>query len=301
MYKVTPKLLHQLFVHRLDCYATQERTNTGVGYWKVMEPLTEDLLARHIVGDVTVGTYQIALDDTVKWCCADIDNHDGKLTSSEVREQVNRATNVLKENGIPFLLEASGSPDSYHIWILLRPTKTYNAYRYIRILKRDSGVDCECFPKQKHLGKDGKYGNLVKIPAGINIKTGVRSTFLDPDTFEPLTELPELKRAHIVEFQKLTPTEPDDLGMPNPKFDEKYVMGIVEKELDTLRSTKKDRNIQLNRAAFVIGTLINTGYIGRGEAERLLMLAALSTGLEKKESEGTIRSGLNAGERHPRG
>jgi DNA primase large subunit len=39
------------------------------------------------------------------------------------------------------------------------------------------------------VGKE-KYGNLVKLPLGINLKTGVRSTFIDPDSSSSLPPFP---------------------------------------------------------------------------------------------------------------
>ncbi len=133
--------------------------------------------------------YQIGLDGKVKWICYDIDDHKSEKGSEAVRVEILRLLAVLDKHGIPFLLEASGSPNSYHIWILLKPTKTINAYRFSRQIASQAGVKCEVFPKQKGLTKNSKYGNLVKVPIGINRKTNVRSQFLDPRTFEPYPNL----------------------------------------------------------------------------------------------------------------
>jgi hypothetical protein len=135
---------------------------------------------------LTVGTYQIGLDDTVTWCLDDIDSHNGE---TDAREKVGRLVSTCRTYGLPFMLETSGSMDSYHLWVPLARTRTYNAYRFIRQLNAEAKVDCECWPKQKSLkDKNGKYGNLAKLPICFNLKSGGRSAFLDADTFEPLED-----------------------------------------------------------------------------------------------------------------
>lgn len=145
------------------------------------ESLTKDVIKQHVTEEITVGAYQISQDNQVIWCCDDIDSHHGE---TDARERVEKVVAVLRQYGLPFLLEASGSPDSYHIWIFLAKTRTYNAYRFIRQINSEAGLKCEAWPKQKSLR--GKYGNLVKLPICLNLKTGNRSVFLDPNTFRPL-------------------------------------------------------------------------------------------------------------------
>ena len=166
------------------------------------------IMKNHVKGQFTLGFYQISLDDTVKWICFDIDDHKGERGPEAVRAELHKLFDVLTKYGIPFLLEASGSPNSYHIWILLKPTKTYNAHSFSRQIASEADVKCELFPKNKSLNKDAKFGNLVKVPLGINRKTGIRSQFLDPVTFEPypglvpipgivqLLEVPEPEERH---------------------------------------------------------------------------------------------------------
>jgi len=126
------------------------------------------------------------------------------------KDQVARVVAVLREYGIPFLLEASGSPDSYHIWIPLTRTRTYNAYRFIRQINAEAGVKCEAWPKQKAVKG---YGNLVKISICCNQKTGNRSVFLDPDTFQELDgPIGHPSLVHLFEIPK-----DQSQGMPRVK------------------------------------------------------------------------------------
>jgi hypothetical protein len=185
---ITSKALYDLFVTRTDCYTEQWKVPDGngrYGYSKLPYDWNGNLeiIKGHISGNSTIGIYQISLEDQVRWICFDLDNHDGK--NPNVREDVKRLLDVLGKYSIPCLLEASGSPDSFHVWVLIVPAKTLTAYFFSRQIIAEVGVKCEIFPKQKGLGKDGKYGNQVKLPLGINRKNGVRSQFLDPETFLP--------------------------------------------------------------------------------------------------------------------
>jgi hypothetical protein len=209
--------LLNLFVNRSDCYAqqTQNPRSKRWEYLKVTEPLDQEVLRRRVTGEITIGAYQISPDDQVTWCCDDIDSHQGE---TDAQERVKKVVAVLREYGIPFLLEASGSPDSYHIWIFLAGTRTYNAYRFIRQVNTEAEVKCEAWPKQKTLKS---YGNLVKLPICRNLKTGNRSVFLDPDTFEELEgAIGHPGIVHLLEI-------PDSKSQGMPRIKSRRVTGVA--------------------------------------------------------------------------
>lgn len=87
---------------------------------------------------------------------------------------------------VPYVIEHSGSPQSYHIWIFLHkalPVEKVYRFAHHIVTCTDTGVkfvDCEIYPKQR--SSDGvKYGNLVKLPLGVNWKTHARSSLLNSD------------------------------------------------------------------------------------------------------------------------
>ena len=195
------------FVNRSDCYARQyrDRQRGKWGYHRVVESLddvTLDAIKRHIRAQILpqgyrfcMAVYQISRDDTVSWICYDLDNHGN--SNPNVREDVKRLLAVLDGYSIPYLLEASGSEDSYHVWVFLAPTRTYNAFRFSRQIASEAGIKCEIWPRQQGINSDkAEFGNPVKLPLAFHNKTGRRSTFLDPQTFEPLevVSLPGLVR-----------------------------------------------------------------------------------------------------------
>ena len=195
------------FVHRSDCYARQfwNRQSKKWEYYKVedsIDDFTLEALKRHInaekmpQGDrFCMGVYQVGLDDTVSWVCYDLDNHDN--SNPDVEKDVKLLLAVLDKYSIPYLLEASGSADSYHVWVFLVPTRTYNAFKFSRQIAAEAGIKCEIWPKQQSVkSARGQFGNPVKLPLCYHNKTGRRSQFLDPQTFEPLKDvfLPGLVR-----------------------------------------------------------------------------------------------------------
>jgi hypothetical protein len=65
-------------------------------------------------------------------------------------------------------------------------------------------------------------------------------------------------------------------------------------------TTKGSRNDTLNRAAFNLGQLIAAGHLTETQVTDELTAAAVSAGLDQREAERTIASGIRAGQRHPR-
>ena len=193
--------LGMYFVHRSDCYAKQfwNRRSEKWEFYKVPESIDDFTLRdlkRHINAELMpngarfcMGVYQIGLDDTVSWICYDLDNHDN--SNPDVKEDVTQLLVVLDKYSIPYLLEASGSEDSYHVWVFLVPTKTYNAFKFSRQIAAEAGIKCEIWPKQQGISSArAAFGNPVKLPLCYHNKTGSRSGFLDPQTFEPLEYVP---------------------------------------------------------------------------------------------------------------
>lgn len=80
-----------------------------------------------------------------------------------------------------------------------------------------------------------------------------------------------------------------------------YAARAFDDEIATLRAaTEGQRNSQLNRSAFNLGTLIGAKLLDRFDVERALMSTAQAIGLAERESEKTIASGLQDGIATPR-
>jgi hypothetical protein len=157
-------------LNRPDAYALQ---NSTVGYYKVKSPVSDITIQKHLSGSLTIGAYQFNPENQVKWVCFDIDSHapknvvetedDIKARDEKAETDMKRMCNFFKISDVPFLLEKSGSPHSYHIWVFVNPVDGMKAKQFGIDVKKETGIDCEVFPKQAQIGKDG-YGNLVKVP-----------------------------------------------------------------------------------------------------------------------------------------
>lgn len=177
-------LLRDLFIHRSDAYAIQLDDGS---YSRVDGEVTDELLRQHLLGDTTLGVYQLN-NGTVKWLCYDIDDHDGTGDTFDLF----RVMVCLGERGIPFFVEESGSLNSYHVWVFIVETPVYDAYTFARNLIE--GVDVEVFPKQS---KPKRYGNLVKLPLGLNMKTGKFSKMRMPKSMIERVVIPNMYAGQI--------------------------------------------------------------------------------------------------------
>jgi len=214
--KISSDLLFGFFLNRRDAYGKQHlysgryvTDKKGKTKWKephwgylsivravIHDPIhgddrwTPDFhipMVKHLQGEITVGSYQASSpeDPQTNWLCYDLDRHEA--TDPDPKPFLGALIKTLRGLSIPFLLEASGSPDSYHLWVLIQPAVTlFTAYKFAHLIADEAGVSgIEIFPKQNSLYGGKGFGNLVKLPLGINRKNKKWSTFLDPDTFEP--------------------------------------------------------------------------------------------------------------------
>jgi len=80
-----------------------------------------------------------------------------------------------------------------------------------------------------------------------------------------------------------------------------YAAAALQGEVLTLAGTAEgSRNDQLNKSAFALGQFVAAGLLSDMEVIRALSKAATYAGLTPEEIEATIRSGLEAGAKHPR-
>ena len=81
----------------------------------------------------------------------------------------------------------------------------------------------------------------------------------------------------------------------------RYAEKAFEAELERVAfAAPGERNNALNRAAFSLGQLAGAGLLDPGEVAAALAGAALATGLDRREAEKTLASGLRSGMASPR-
>lgn len=80
-----------------------------------------------------------------------------------------------------------------------------------------------------------------------------------------------------------------------------YVDAALRSECEAVAATAKGgRNHRLNAAAYSLGSLVGAGRLDESVAAAAVLDAGLACGLGQVEVERTVRSGLRAGQAHPR-
>ena len=128
----------------------------------------------------------------------------------KAEQEKNALCKFLDDVMIPYILEASGTPFSYHVWLLLQPVEAVKAREFGKAILKELGIKkMEVFPKQVQISRQG-YGNLVKLPFATHRKTGNQSRIflngewvcdfkettvgkIDISSFEPEISKPKVK------------------------------------------------------------------------------------------------------------
>jgi len=188
------------FCHCKTIYATQEwgKKSKHWDYYPVREydrvtrswgrfiPFTMAALSEHLFTSQTYGTYPIADDDTVITICWDIDAHFNKaagMTEDQYQEALDgaetklaRLVNYLTSHGFDPKIEKSGSPGSYHVWLICKPVRAaiahwfgnaildYLGYKGDEMNPKQATIAQGTSSKKRANGYD--VGNLVKLPLG---------------------------------------------------------------------------------------------------------------------------------------
>lgn len=165
-----PQQILDLFFHRQDVFALQQSNGA---YFPVKSNITIEEIEKHLEGKITLGSYCLKQDNTVKWACVDLDGTDLPLLLSH-------ATLIYDEfKGFNRILEFSGRR-GYHVWIIFNePQQALYAQKLVKARLNKLGlISYEVFPKQTELNATRLYGNLVKIPLATHKMSGKKSIIL---------------------------------------------------------------------------------------------------------------------------
>lgn len=198
----------ELFVGREDVYAVDSIINYKRHVEDVLQPLLPDKVKQHLDGKETIGTYIQRSNGTVKYMVLDLDiskgvllqNPNQKLMEEYLNKCLRVATEILKEfsrMGLRGYLEKSGCR-GYHIWIFFDEWIPVRYANFISdIIEEKTGnlwrggeIQVEYFPNKTKL-RNGKKGQVMKLPWGIHPRTGRRSYFIK-DTLEEYLPQKEL-------------------------------------------------------------------------------------------------------------
>jgi superfamily II DNA or RNA helicase len=192
------------FRARGDLYAVRwENARTGASGWmpavaggwrKGMDrkgvahlPLTAEVVAAHLVGDVFVGLYPLLTDNTCQFLVADFDGPAAMLDALAYSK-------AARASAVPAALEISQSGRGAHVWVFFTeaiPAATARSVGTALVheaMVLRGAMDLRSydrlFPNQDVL-PEGGFGNLIAAPLqGRRRKDGL-TVFLDLATLEP--------------------------------------------------------------------------------------------------------------------
>lgn len=146
-------------------------------------PITEDVIFRHLTGDITAGVYPLLPGDRCHFLAIDFDDANWKEDAKAVLQ-----TCVMHQ--LPVALEISRSGEGAHLWLFFRePVSALDARRLGTAL-----ISATCsrtrqlqlssydrlFPNQDTMPKGG-FGNLIALPLQKYPRELGRSLFVDAD------------------------------------------------------------------------------------------------------------------------
>lgn len=175
--------IKELFFVREDCYTRQL---DGLNEYSVIkEKLIPDIIAKHLRGSLTIGSFQINPEtNEVKWICFDFDGNLG-----EEFEKAKKLFMKLKNIEFSPLLEFSGRR-GYHIWLFVEPTDAKTAREFAINISKGFEPH-EIFPKQDKIEKTG-FGGQVKVPLGLH-RASNKWSYIFSDEFKPMNKSEGIK------------------------------------------------------------------------------------------------------------
>jgi superfamily II DNA or RNA helicase len=296
------KLLWQLFVGRDDVYALRfESQYTGMaGYvpdcineWvrpicqkpaikcsqcknQDFMPVRASVLASHLQGRKTVGTYVLLKDSTCKFLAADFDKQTW-------RKDVSAFAKTCRKLNIPVSIEISRSGNGAHAWIFFEtPVPAVTARKLGTALisktcleERQLSLDSydRLFPSQDKMPKGG-MGNLIVLPLQGQPRIHGFSVFVDED-LKPILDqwdyLTKIKTISMFDLESLLiglvgPDDPLDVAFLNHETNQKLLKSPLPQKIDGPQPKKL--NIVLES-----GIQFDTAELTEGLKHRLIRLA----------------------------
>jgi hypothetical protein len=172
-------LYRDLFVARTDIYAKQYVHGGQNGYVAVREPLTDELIQRHLLHEITLGLYALSPASEAKLLAIDIDST--VLSEIAAVEESARTLDLP-----PPLMEYSGRRGYHMLWFFIRPVPGWQA-RALGLAVAQGRH--EVFPKASTVSStdSSRPGSLLKGPLGLHCVSGKPSVFVD----EGFKEIPD--------------------------------------------------------------------------------------------------------------
>ena len=171
-------------------------------------PVTDDVIHRHLSGEITIGVYPMLLDETCHFLAVDFDG-DGWAADAMAFLETCRMKNL------PAALERSRSGNGGHVWLFFSEAMPASLARRLgthilteattrRPQTKLASYD-RFFPNQDTLPRGG-FGNLIALPLQKDPRTEGNSVFVD----ESLTAFSD-QWSHLQSLQRISKQQAGDL------------------------------------------------------------------------------------------
>ena len=199
---------------------------------KELTPLTDDVVRKHLTGQITIGIYPILEDNTSYFLAADFDGTNWLEDCQNYQQEIAKL-------GLPGYIERSRSGDGGHVWVFFKDAYPCHKSRVIglevvRKVLRLSAFDKEAsfdrlFPNQDAIAKDG-FGNLIALPfQGESVRMG-NTVFINPSTGTP----------HEDQFEILKTARRHSTNELDTAYDQ-----AVGNTIDEATSTTKNKKLKI--------------------------------------------------------
>lgn len=270
----------------------------------VPEPLTRDVIEKHLSGSETIATYVVRNNDTVHYLVWDIDvsrkvllrpqEYDFEYYLNEAGKLAMTLYELLQNMGLKTFIEFSRFR-GYHVWLFLSewlPTRYAYALQDVveaKLGELPENITVENFPS-KTKRKIGSAGVKIKLPFGLHLISGKRSCFVAPTDLQPLDQ--SCFFHGVVTYT--TENVKRVIGANNTSESRINSHGSDVIGLDYEKLGNISENIRVvlegcNLMKYLVNKSVNTGYLSH--MERLAILNVFGhVGEEGKEFVHTVMS-----------
>lgn len=255
------------------------RIKCGDCSYRQLLPLTDQVLYKHLAGEIVIGVYPLLPDDTCYFLAVDFDEADW-------REDFMAFARSCRELGVPVAVEVSRSGNGAHAWIFFEHSVPAFEARLLgsaiishtceRTRQLTLGSYDRLFPNQDSMPKGG-FGNLIALPLQKRARAQGGSVFVD----EKLVPYPDqwafLASVQPMPARDIAPATLRASGGRHP-------LGVADLTDDDgakpwQRTPEKTQKLTCPLPASVSATLANQIYFSKSElpqplVNKLIRLAA---------------------------
>ncbi len=175
--------------------------------FRELVPLTEDVVLKHLKGEITVGIYPLLPGDLCNFLAIDFDK-------KTYEKDVSAFWSICDELNIPLYVEKSRSGNGAHIWIFFEesiPARIARKMGNILLTKTMEKASLELdsydrlFPNQDTMPKGG-FGNLIALPFQGECSKNGNTVFVDryfevqENQLNILTNIKRMKSDEVYKF-----------------------------------------------------------------------------------------------------